>query len=164
MVRYSLLPYWYTVFYWGYASGLPVMRTMFSEFPDDTRTFSLEDQWMVGGSLLVAPVITPGHTSVNAYLPPSALWYDLHSLVLISSGVDGSVTLPAPMTDIPVLVRGGSILPRKMRLRRSSKLMFHDPYTLVVAPDAAGHAEGALYMDDEISLAHETKERFCLRT
>jgi alpha 1,3-glucosidase len=69
MQRYSLLPLWYTVFYEAYATGLPVMRTMWMEFPEDASTFALDAQWMVGSALLVAPVTSEGQKSVRAYLP-----------------------------------------------------------------------------------------------
>ena len=168
MLRYSLLPYWYTVFYHAYSKGFPVMRTMWSEFPNDIHTFALQTQWMVGSALLVAPVLDAGKTSVLAYLPPNNRWFHLETLkeevACSGQGEDGGrSTVQAPLDHIPVFIRGGSIVPRKMRLRRSSKLMFHDPYTLVVAPDASGEAAGELYLDDESSLAHETKGQFALR-
>jgi mannosyl-oligosaccharide alpha-1,3-glucosidase len=50
-----------------------------------------------------------------------------------------------------------------MRLRRSSKLMYFDPFTLVVAPTAAGKAHGTLYLDDEHTLAHENVGAFVHR-
>jgi hypothetical protein len=56
-------------FYEAYATGLPVMRTMWMEFPEDASTFALDAQWMVGSALLVAPVTSEGHKSVRAYLP-----------------------------------------------------------------------------------------------
>lgn len=168
MLRYSLLPYWYTVFYEAYSLGHPVMRTMWSEFPNDVHTFTLQSQWLIGSALLVVPVVDPGKTSVQAYLPPGMRWFHLDTLkeeaACDGQGDDGGrVTLQAPMDHIPVLARGGSIVPRKMRLRRSSKLMFYDPYTLIVAPDANDEATGQLYLDDEASLAHETKGKFALR-
>ncbi|CAE7666066.1 modA, partial [Symbiodinium microadriaticum] len=46
--RYSLLPYWYSSFYTSYRTGIPVMRPMFSEFPDSEVVFNMDDQWMVG--------------------------------------------------------------------------------------------------------------------
>ena len=46
--------------------------------------------------------------------------------------------------------RGGTIIPKKERVRRSSALMRHDPYTLVVALDRAGRASGTLYIDHGI--------------
>lgn len=69
MQRYSLLPLWYTVFYEAYASGMPVMRPMFLEFPEDESTYAIDAQWMIGSSLLVAPVTAAGQQSVRAYLP-----------------------------------------------------------------------------------------------
>ena len=52
---------------------------------------------------------------------------------------------------IPVYQRGGSIIPKKERIRRAATLMIHDPYTLVVCLDRNGHAKGTLYIDDEKS-------------
>ena len=108
MVRYTLLCYWYTVFYEAYTtgslndlplfenicrysikyrhqnhfrqldctrpspSGMPVMRTMFTEFPDDESTFAMDDQWMVGSALLVKPATSAGQTDVQVYLPSAA--------------------------------------------------------------------------------------------
>ena len=168
MTRYSLLPYWYTIFYQAYSLGQPVMRTMWSEFPGDAHTFTLQNQWMLGSALLVAPVLDAGQTSVSAYLPKGSRWFHLDTLeeekACSGDGPDGGrALLQAPLDHIPVLVKGGSIVPRKMRLRRSSKLMLYDPYTVVIAPNAAGEAIGQLYLDDESSLAHETKNEFNLR-
>jgi len=168
MLRYSLLPYWYSVFYVAYSTGLPVMRPMFFEFPEDRSTYSMDAQWMVGSSLLVCPVTTEGHTKVEVYLPSTgdhSPWYDLETLVAVPYAVSEGLTtvVDAPLNKIPVYIRPGSIIPRKLRLRRSSKLMFYDPYTIVVVPTSHGQAEGLLYLDDEQSLAHEISDAFALR-
>ena len=141
---------------------MPVMRTMFSEFPDDVATFAMDDQWMVGSSLLIKPATEAGQTNVDVYLPVCVTsgtdgWYDLHTLAHTTpSGPGRAVKVDAPLGKIPVFIRSGKIIPRKMRLRRSSKLMYYDPLTLVVAPTkSTGSAEGLLYLDDEHSLAHE---------
>ena len=105
------------------------------------------------------PVTDAGKTTADVYLPAHTsdnrrqLWYDLYSMLLVGSA-GPRVNVHAPLEKIPVFVRGGKVVPRKMRLRRSSKLMFYDPYTLVVCPDAEGNAVGQLYMDDEYSLAY----------
>lgn len=165
MLRYTLLPLWYTTFFEAYETGMPVMRPLFMEFSDDSTTFKMDDQWMVGSALLVKPVTDKATTEVNVYLPGSDNWYDLHTLAAVPANTPGTFTrYPAPLGVIPVFVRPGTVLPRKMRLRRSSKLMFYDPYTLVVAPDSTGKAEGALYLDDEHSLAHEASNQFALRS
>jgi alpha 1,3-glucosidase len=65
------------------------------------------------------------------------------------------------MNKIPVYQRGGSIIPRKLRIRRSSALGVHDPFTLTAALDAHEHAAGRLYVDDYHTLEH-TKGAFLL--
>lgn len=57
----------------------------------------------------------------------------------------------------------GRIIPKKLRLRRSSKLMFYDPVTLTILPDSTNQASGSLYLDDETTLAHEQAKLFIYR-
>ena len=72
-------------------------------------------------------------------------------------------TLSYIVTPLTPCCVSGHILSRKMRLRRSSKLMHYDPITLVIAPTQTGYAKGTLYLDDEATLAHETKGSFIYR-
>jgi len=83
MLRYSLLPYWYTVFYEAYKLGHPVMRPLFVEFPSDPATFALDDQWMVGRSILVKPVTEAGATSAMVYFPGDQPWLVWHVIITI---------------------------------------------------------------------------------
>jgi alpha 1,3-glucosidase len=68
------------------------------------------------------------------------------------------VTVPSALHQIPLLLRGGSIVPTRERPRRSSALMHHDPFTLRVALDQGGRARGELYLDDGETYAHLTGE------
>jgi alpha 1,3-glucosidase len=138
---------------------------LFQGYPEDVRTFKIDDQYMIGDSLLVKPVTDANTNKASVYFPAQDDWFDLETLlkVAVTKGGNGYTTVDAPLTKIPVYLRSGKVLPRKLRLRRSSKLMFFDPYTLVIAPDAAQTAEGLLYMDDEHSQAHETVGAFAVR-
>ena len=53
--RYSFLPYWYTLFYQAYKDGVPVMRPLWVEYPEDKETFGLDDQFLVGMSNVFIP-------------------------------------------------------------------------------------------------------------
>jgi len=149
MRRYQFLPLWYTLFFEGTFSGLPPMRPLWMEFPEDTEVLAMDDQWMVGAALLVKPVVEAGKTSVDVYLPKGVWYNELDAQKHTSSGA--VKRFAAPLESLPVFLRGGAIVPKKMRLRRSSRLMAPDPYTLVVAPDEKGRADGTLFMDDEES-------------
>ena len=145
--RYQLLPLWYTLFYKSHVSGAPVMRALWMHYPDDESVFGMDDEFLVGFDLLVKPVVKPGVTSMPVYLPggKTQRWYDVKSH---QEFVGGNVNAAAPIERIPVYQRGGSIVPRQMRLRRSSGLMHYDPYTLYIALDSTNSASGDLYLDD----------------
>jgi mannosyl-oligosaccharide alpha-1,3-glucosidase len=153
--RYSLLPLWYTLFYEHERSGLPVIRPMLMQYPLDKNAFALDSQFTVGDRLLVHPVTQKGVNKVDVYFPSrngdkqADIWYDFDDYRKIERvGVE---SIPVDNNKIPVFLRGGTILPRKMRIRRSAILMHDDPYTLVVALDANKRAKGTLYIDDEKS-------------
>lgn len=95
------------------------------------------------------------------YFPGGEAWYDVKTNEAVKG--PGKVKVSAPINKIPVYQRAGSIIPRKLRLRRSSKLMWHDPYTLIIALDKSGQATGQLYLDDETTLRHEVKGEYSLR-
>ena len=73
-IRYSLLPYYYTLFYKACSpadTSLPtatVLRPLFFEFPNDPQTFSIHNQFMIGDTLLVTPVLAKGNGYLNVYI------------------------------------------------------------------------------------------------
>ena len=77
--RYTYLSFWYTLFFEASSSGVPVMRPLWVQYPDDPETFAIENNHIVGADLLVATVSEPGATSVNAYFPGSEPWYDIEN-------------------------------------------------------------------------------------
>jgi len=91
-------------------------------------------------------VLTKGGTSVDVFFPGNTVWYDYW--VSEKMEVSGVRSVPSPYDKIPVFQRGGSIIPVRERIRRSSALMHEDPITLIVAPDKEGKASGTLYLDD----------------
>ncbi|WAR28829.1 GANAB-like protein [Mya arenaria] len=155
--RYSYLPLWYTLFYEGEQSGAPPMRPLWVEYPTDKRTFKMDDEYLIGTSLLVKPITEKGQTGTHVYFPgKDQLWYDIASYNSYKGGQ--STYVEAPLSKIPVFQKGGSIIPRKMRIRRSSGLMKHDPFTLVVCLDKSGSATGSLYVDDYNSFNYRKGE------
>ena len=145
-----------------------IFRTMWMEYPRTASLFGVDDQYLIGSDLLVKPVTAPGIVETSVKFPTDDVWYDAESLLQVSgqSGESGinEVVVPSDLDTIPVFQRGGSVIPRKLRLRRSSHLMVNDPYTLFVALDASQTATGELYMDDEVTFNHESKGDFAIAT
>lgn len=167
MERYALLPFWYTVFRRAELTGMPVMRMMWMQYPDVIDLFGVDDQYLVGSDLLVKPVTSAGVTTTSVLFPTDDIWYDVEFMSDIPAGDQTKsvvkLNVQAPIDKIPVYQRGGSIIPRKLRLRRSTMLMKADPYTLYIALDRSRKAKGELYMDDEETFGYRRGE-FALAT
>ncbi|NWU48360.1 LYAG glucosidase, partial [Dromas ardeola] len=75
-LRYSLLPFLYTLFHRAHSAGETVARPLFLEFPKDPNTWAVDRQLLWGGGLLVTPVLEAGMTKVSGYFP-AGTWYSL---------------------------------------------------------------------------------------
>ncbi|RIA86837.1 glycosyl hydrolases family 31 protein [Glomus cerebriforme] len=151
--RYILLPFWYTLFQEASTNGMPIIRPMFVVFPDNEETFAMEDQYFVGNSLLVKPITSQGQTSTEVYFAGKDIYYDYYTFKKVQGS--GKVRVDVLMNKIPVFLRGGSIIPRRQRFRRSSLAMYSDPFTLIVALNKKGEATGTLYLDDGKSYEYQ---------
>ena len=153
-IRYSLLPYTYTLFHRANAAGETVLRALAWEFPDDPQLKAVETQFMSGSALLVTPVLAPLATTVQGVFPGVAqgtIWYDWYTLQKEEVAAGENKTLQAPLEHQPIHIRGGNIIPiqRAGNTTATSRKM---PWSLIVALDKDGAASGELYLDDGISL------------
>lgn len=139
---------------------------MWMQYPQTPELYSVDDQYLIGSDLLVRPVTAQGATTSEVQFPLSDIWYDVDTMESMKLGGDSNtavaVTVESDIDKIPVYQRGGSVIPRKLRLRRSSHLMMNDPYTLYVALGRDLKAEGTLYMDDETTFAHLRQQDFAV--
>lgn len=92
-------------------------------------------------------------TDVRCYFPEGHKWYDTRTMTAVDSKKWAMVD--APLDKIPVFQRSGTVVPRKMRLRRSSEMMKNDPLTLFIALDGTMEASGMLFVDDEKTFNYE---------
>jgi alpha-glucosidase (family GH31 glycosyl hydrolase) len=100
-------------------TGLPIMRHLALAYPGDRRAIAQEDEFLFGPSLLAAPVLEPGAKRRRLYLPPGD-WVDLWRSARYREGLSlrrarvlrggRSVTMPAPLDELPLLARAGTLL------------------------------------------------------
>ena len=90
-------------------TGAPVMRPLFFDFPRDKKAWEVEDAYMFGPDLLVAPVMEEGRREREVYLPQGCKWTDANTGEIYEGG--RSITVPAPLDLIPVFVREGRDCP-----------------------------------------------------
>ncbi|EME43577.1 glycoside hydrolase family 31 protein [Dothistroma septosporum NZE10] len=152
-LRYSLLPAWYTAFHESSVTGAPIVRPNYYVFPGDEKGFALDDQLYLGSfGILAKPVTKKDQPGTTVYLADKEKYFDYFDYWTYEG--PGEVALSSPLETIPLLMRGGHIIPRRDRPRRSSGLMKYDPITLVVVLGHSGDAEGTLYLDDGESFDH----------
>ena len=147
--RYRLIPYLYSLFHRVHITGGTVVRSMAHEFPMDSSCWSLDEQFLWGSNLLIAPVIHEGHTTKNVYLPTSERWYDYYTGEEIPTL--GSITVQAPRDYLPLYLRGGSILPLQ-ESAMNTVLSRQKSFYLYIALDRNQRATGNMYWDDGESI------------
>lgn len=133
-LRYRLIPYLYTCASQTAATGAPMMRPLFLDFQNDPATFNLRDEWMLGDSLLAAPILTEGG-SRSVYLP-AGMWYDFNTNAALKGGQTIAVN-NAPLATIPVYIRAGGILPLGPIMQYTGEKP-EDPLEVRVYPGANG--------------------------
>lgn len=154
-IRYSLLPYIYTLFHSAHTSGTTVMRALAWEFPNDPSLAAADRQFLLGGSLLVTPVLEPNVRTVNGVFPGTkdgAIWYDWYNQSAIAVAAGANVTIDAPLTHLPLYVRGGAVLPQQ-EARMTTAACRNSSWSVIAALDKEGSATGSLYVDDGESVA-----------
>ena len=107
-LRYRMLPYLYSAVHECVTTGMPIMRALWLQFPDDPKAVQCGEEYLWGKSLLVAPVVEKGATARRVYLPHS-IWYDYWTGERLEGGreIERSVDLET----MPLFVRAGSIIP-----------------------------------------------------
>eukprot|EP00599_Poterioochromonas_sp_BG-1_P003588 CAMPEP_0173147580 /NCGR_PEP_ID=MMETSP1105-20130129/9218_1 /TAXON_ID=2985 /ORGANISM="Ochromonas sp., Strain BG-1" /LENGTH=872 /DNA_ID=CAMNT_0014062089 /DNA_START=184 /DNA_END=2799 /DNA_ORIENTATION=+ len=146
--RYQLLPYFYSLMYNAHTNGQPVIQSLWMNFPIDSNTHAIDNQFMVGPAILVSPVLQSGATSVNAYFP-AGLWYDFNTKKLAIDSTSGGkwVELDAPLTEVQTHIKGGSIVALQESAMTTTAGR-NTPFTLVVALCPKNGAKGGLFWDD----------------
>ena len=158
LLRYSLLTYLNTLMIDANLTGAPLWRPVWFEFSDDERTWTIEEQAMVGPALLAAPVTRASAQHVDVYLPDTlnTLWYDYHTHQRIEPSTSSNMTrlnaTYTPNATIPLLIRGGHILTTQPP-QLTTTATYTQPLTVIAALNATGGASGYVYLDDGTSLA-----------
>jgi alpha-glucosidase len=155
--RYQLMPYIYTEMEEASRTGVPVMRPMFLEFPDDSTLQTNESEFMFGPRLLVAPKVTEFVGPYEVRLPAGE-WYDFWTGARLNGQVqNGQVQMVDPPLDsLPVYVRGGTILPQQPIVQYTEQVPA-GPLQISVYPGS--NCRGTLYQDDGNTMAY-TKGEF----
>jgi alpha-glucosidase len=150
-LRYQLLPFLYTTLEEAHRTGVPLFRPVMLNYQGDENTYNLDDEFMIGEDLLVAPIVKPDVTARLVYLPKGT-WYDYWTNKKYEGG--NMISVAAPLETVPMFVRGGAIIPLGPEMNYVGEKPF-DPITFAIYPDDKGSASTTLYEDDGLSPEYE---------
>jgi alpha-glucosidase len=149
-LRYRLLPYIYSAFVESSETGAPIQRPLVFDYQDDAVARELDDQYLFGRDLLVAPIWAAGQTSRETYLPAGG-WYEWHTGAAIESRGQ-NVGSQAPLDRIPIYAKAGAVVsmlptaPLNTDAIDRSRLELH-----VFAPLADGTTTSFVQEDDGLT-------------
>jgi len=150
-LRYRLLPYIYACFLKASESGAPVQRPLVFDHQYDATVRDIDDQYLLGSDLLIAPVVGPGVTARQIYLPAGD-WYDWHSGEL--GGGRRFLTVATPMEQIPIYARGGAVIPMWPEAPDSTSAYQPEVIELhLFVPASDGVYDSMLQEDDGLTFA-----------
>ncbi|MFH1936082.1 MAG: TIM-barrel domain-containing protein, partial [Bacteroidota bacterium] len=156
--RYRLLPYIYSMFYESSQTGIPVARSLAIEYPYDPLVYDwrYQNQYLFGEAFLVAPV-TSDQLYQKVYLPEGT-WYR-YSTDAPCSG-RSEIIVEAPLNDLPVFIRGGSIVPMQSDIQYTEQEP--DP-ALEIHVYRGAHFNALLYYEDDGTTYNYKNGIYCKR-
>ena len=150
-LRYRLLPYIYSAFVQAAETGAPIQRPLIFDFQDDENLRNLDDQYLFGANLLIAPIVEDGQRKREVYLPAGE-WFNFNT----GEHLIGSRTIvaEAPLEFIPIFARAGSVLPMLDESPQSTDGLAPESIELhVFVPAADGEWTSELQEDDGLTYA-----------
>lgn len=150
-LRYKMLPYLYDLFHQAENKGLPIMRPLFLHYMEDEKTYELNDEFMWGENILVAPILEQGKTFRGVYLP-SGNWYDYFT----GEKIEGCrvILKDVPIDICPIYIKEGSIIPTYNEMNYVGENSFDE----LVLEVYKGNGEYLHYEDDKESFNYKEGE------
>jgi alpha-D-xyloside xylohydrolase len=148
-LRYRLLPYIYSLAWMTTHDAYTPMRALVMDFRIDPRVANIADQFMFGPAIMVNPVTDPAVSVRPVYLP-EAKWYGFWSGISVTGPV--AMVAPAPLDQLPLYIRAGSILPLGPKMEWSTQKP-EDPIELRIYRGADG--DFTLYEDENDNYDYE---------
>jgi alpha-glucosidase len=159
-LRYKLLPYIYSQFVQSSHHGNSIMKALIINYQNDPTVRQIEDQFLVGDHILVAPVLEVGQTSRTLYLPEGE-WFDMNNKKKYLG--QQWISIDAPIEQIPWFIKCGHIIPMLDKAPNSTMNLEQEKTVLLLAlPDNKDQYRSKLYEDD--GLTTEFAQGFSLET
>lgn len=158
-LRMQFLPYNYTLAYHNAIKGTPLAKPIFWNGPISSEFISVDDEYLWGNDLVIAPIMHPDSLSRKVILPPGT-WFDFWSNYRIPGY--SNFSMPSSLTVMPIFVRGGSIIPLTFPMEHTATYNGDSLLLLCFRDSSINSIERDLYMDDGLSSTSLKDEHYRL--
>ena len=151
-LRYKFITHLYNLFYQASKTGIPVMRPLIMEFAEDEECQNLSDQFMIGDSIMIAPVYQPDKDKRMLYLPEGK-WFDFWTKEIYHG--KKHIIIDAPLATMPILIKAGSIVPLNEKLNYIGEKEIESLELNIFLSEINNSGSYELYDDDGISYDYQ---------
>lgn len=148
-LRYQLLPYNYTISFDNNQKGIPLMRPVFFEEPENKALSTVCETYLWGNDFLVTPIIKAAATATSVYFPKNNSWFDFTTDQKYEGGSFQNVSVVED--HIPVFVRGGAFIPMIKTIQNTSKYSLSNVNLHYYCDDKTKTSSGKIYNDDGLT-------------
>ena len=145
-LRYQMLPYNYTLAFENNQKGLPLMRPLFFEEPENLKFSTVCESYLWGNDFMVTPITKSNVKTTSIYFPKNNNWFDFYSDKKYLAGTTSSVNVSED--NIPTFVRGGSFIPMIKTIQNTSKYSLSNFDLHYYFDEKTKNSRGKLYNDD----------------
>lgn len=145
-LRYQMLPYNYTLSFENNQKGLPLMRPLLFEEPDNKALLSISETYLWGNDFLVTPITKAGINSTSIYFPKNNNWFDFYTDEKQVGGTTKNVTVVE--NHIPVFVRGGAFIPLIKTIQNTTSYSLTNFDLHFYYDEKTPSSQGKLYNDN----------------
>jgi oligosaccharide 4-alpha-D-glucosyltransferase len=157
LFRYSYLPHLYNLAYQQTKNGAPIIAPLYFYFPADTVAAKIEDQFMLGRDVVVAPVLEKRATARKYYLP-GGKWFDLQQMKIIEGGK--WITRTIGIKDFPILLRESGFMVLNGNNLHANTSQYSGNRLAVFYMISKKKSSSELYNDDGVSANSVSKKRY----
>ncbi|MCH1626149.1 glycoside hydrolase family 31 protein [Ferdinandcohnia quinoae] len=154
-LRYKWLPQLYTLFAEAHETGVPIVRPLMMEYPNDKNTSNLSDQFMLGSNVIIAPIMTPSTTNRVVYLPEGN-WVNYWTDDVFEGGKHHMIY--ADLDTLPIFIKQGTAVVHG-DVRQSTEYS-NEKMTIHLYNSSYGTFEFSIYDDDGSSFEYQTGHFF----
>ena len=148
-LRYQLIPYQYTLAFDNEQYGLPFMRPLFFEEPENRTLLAKSDGYLWGSNFLIYPITEPNQQTKEVYFPKGSWWFDFYSGKMFKGGTKHLIDVTS--SHIPTYVRAGSFIPKAEIVQSTKDYTLDGMEIHYYYHSSLTTSKGQLYTDDGIT-------------